>query len=153
MISQELKLMVVTVGVLALVYYFFIYKEQVGLGDGDDDGDTTAIAYAAAATLYTPASLPDTIAPLLADTYPVLANPGYSNAAYSTEWKGYPIHSANSIQTTNYRYWNTPENGTCIPADMCYGLYGTVSCSGPSATLIAPDINDERRRVNFYQTL
>jgi hypothetical protein len=151
MISQELKLMVVTVGVLALVYYFFIYKEQIGLGgdDDDDDGDD-AIAYATTATLY---SLPGKESPLLADSYPVLANPGYSNAAYSTEWKGYPIHAANSLQTTNYRYWNTPENGTCIPADMCYGLYGTVACSAPSPPLIAPDINDERRRVNFYQTL
>lgn len=135
-----MKLVICTFLVLALVYYFFVYKENIRY----DDSTLIQEQVHNASAINEP--------PLLADVYPVLSKPGYSDESYSTEWEGYPIHAANSIETTNYRYWNTPENGTCIPADMCYGLYGTLPPKGPPAPLVAPEINDERRRVGFYQT-
>ena len=90
--------------------------------------------------------------PILHDVYKVKPNPGYSDESYDTIWKDYPILSATSITTTNYRYWDQPDNGTCIPADMCNGLYEKLppSAMSPQSPLIAPSLNSDERRINFY---
>jgi hypothetical protein len=93
---------------------------------------------------------------LLADVYKVKSNPGYSNESYSTEWEQYPIEPANSIYTTNYKDWSSPENGTTIPADLNNGLYEPLpplNNNVPPKPLVAPDLNDGRRRVNFYDVV
>lgn len=151
MISPQIKLLICTFLVLALVYYFFVYKEQHP-DSINNQWLSVATTTTKKKTIDPPATPTLAERPILADVYPVLPTPGYTDESYSTEWEGYPIHAANSIETTNYRYWSTPENGTCVPADMCYGLYGTLPPREPPAPLVAPEINDERRRVGFYQT-
>ena len=35
-------------------------------------------------------------------------------------WKDYPVYpSSYKQQTNNKRYWSTPDNGTCSPAEFC----------------------------------
>lgn len=89
---------------------------------------------------------------LLKDMYPVKPNPGYSNENYDTIWHDYPVLSATSIETTNYRYWDQPDNGTCVPADLCNGLYTKIKLPAKPEPIRAPNLNDDLRRVNFYTT-
>lgn len=88
---------------------------------------------------------------ILKDMYPEKANPGYTNESYDTIWHDYPILSATSIETTNYRYWDQPDNGTCVPADLCNGLYEKIKLPAKPEPIRAPNLNDGLRRVNFYE--
>jgi hypothetical protein len=89
--------------------------------------------------------------PLLEGVYPLKAHPGYTDESYDSIWKDYPILSATSIETTNYRYWDSPDNGTCAPPDLCGGLYEKLPPqTTPPAPLVAPSLLAPGRRINFY---
>jgi len=61
--------------------------------------------------------------PILYKDYPVAFNPGVSDLGTEQMWPDYPVFPASSTINNNIRYWRSPDNGKCSPADMCGGLY------------------------------
>ena len=70
-------------------------------------------------------NLADADDPLLKNFYPVKKSEELSMLDYSQEWKEYPILPAGSYEqkTNNIRYWKNPNNGTCIPPEICNSIY------------------------------
>ena len=76
--------------------------------------------------LLNPATYPCSVDnPKLYGDYPVKKQPGATDLEYSNIWTEYPTFQVGSYEqvTNNKRYWNNPNNGTCIRADMCNGIY------------------------------
>lgn len=57
--------------------------------------------------------------------YPSTGHKGVSNYEAYDMWWRYPIFKVGSYKqmTNNIRYPNNPDNGTCMPADVCFALY------------------------------
>ena len=63
-------------------------------------------------------------APILVGDYPLKKHMGVSTNTYAENSKQYPIFGFSYGQyTNNVRYWATPDNGECSPAEFCGGLY------------------------------
>ena len=98
-----------------------------------------------------PGSFPiDVDVPILHEVYPLKENMGVSDNTYEMNSSYYPIFGSSYKQhTNNVRYWSTPNNGMCSPADFCGGLYNNKKIDVPqtpmSMSLDSPDI-----RVNYY---
>lgn len=87
--------------------------------------------------------------PLLHE-YPFKKNMGVSENTYEDNSTYYPIFGSSYGQyTNNVRYWATPNNGQCSPAEFCGGLYDDKKIDVPDAPkeipFSSPDI-----RVNYY---
>lgn len=89
--------------------------------------------------------------PILAGDYPLLDNPvGYSNLSYSDLWRYYPSFNNSYDQVTNnVRYWATPNNGKCVRAEICGGLYDNKNIEIPPPPPIIP-FSSPDKRVNYY---
>ena len=62
--------------------------------------------------------------PILYDDYPLKKTMGVSNNTYADNYPNYPIFDSSYEQkTNNVRYWSSPNNGLCSPADFCNGIY------------------------------
>jgi hypothetical protein len=58
--------------------------------------------------------------PILYGDYNVKQNTGVTKNNNYNIWKDYPVYqSSYKQQTNNKRYWSTPDNGTCSPAEFC----------------------------------
>ena len=58
--------------------------------------------------------------PILYGDYNVKQNTGVTKNNNYNIWKDYPVYpSSYKQQTNNKRYWNTPDNGMCSPAEFC----------------------------------
>ena len=93
--------------------------------------------------------------PLLTGSYPVMENPHASNNTYSKIWWKYPEFSVGSFKqiTNNVRYNYNPDDGICIPAEMCGALYHnkkktTSNVIGP----LGPVPSSPGIRVGYYRT-
>lgn len=76
--------------------------------------------------LLNPSTFPCSVDnPKLYGDYPVKKNPAVTDLQYSNIWQEYPIKQVGSYdqETNNIRYWKNPNNGTCIRAEMCNGIY------------------------------
>lgn len=72
------------------------------------------------------------------------------SAELSKEQSRTPMSSFEQI-TNNKKYWNTPDNGTCSPADFCGVLYGSRSWSTPHFS--PPSIGDfDGRRIGMFSS-
>ncbi len=60
---------------------------------------------------------------LLECDYPLRTPPALSNLTNGNLWHYRPTPPINAMESNNIRYWETPNNGGCIPADMCGALY------------------------------
>lgn len=102
-------------------------------------------------TNLTPGIFPkDVDVPILHNDYPLKQKMGVSNNSYETNSTFYPIFGSSYGQyTNNVRYWATPDNGQCSPAEFCGGLYNDkkidVSKTPSPISFSSPDI-----RVNYY---
>ena len=100
-----------------------------------------------------PGSFPiDVDVPILYEEYPLKKNMGISDNTYEMNMSYYPVFGSSYGQyTNNVRYWSTPNNGTCSPADFCDGLYNNKKIDIPqtphSISFSSPDI-----RVNYYSS-
>jgi hypothetical protein len=98
---------------------------------------------------FAPALFPKEVDfPLLYEDYPLKQNMGLSKTNSETSYKEYPIHSANSVESNNVRYWKTPDNGKCSPATFCDSLYDIKT--PPVLGLNKPDPEWALDRVNYY---
>jgi hypothetical protein len=58
--------------------------------------------------------------PLLYGDYTVKKNTNVTKNNDYNIWKQYPVYpSSYKQETNNKRYWTTPDNGTCSPAEFC----------------------------------
>jgi hypothetical protein len=92
----------------------------------------------------------DVDVPILHEEYPLKQHMGLSNNTYEMNSSYYPIFDSSYEQhTNNVRYWSTPNNGMCSPADFCGGLYKNKKIDVPKTpTSISLDSHDIR--VNYY---
>lgn len=87
--------------------------------------------------------------PLLHE-YPFKKNMGVSENTYQENSTYYPVFGSSYGQyTNNVRYWASPNNGQCSPAEFCGGLYDDKKIEVPEQPneipFSSPDI-----RVNYY---
>jgi len=89
--------------------------------------------------------------PLLYEDYP-LKEPKMELSKLGSEqlYKFYPVFPANSTKINNIRYWKTPNNGKCSPAEFCDAYYGPkstpINVVNPPVPEWGPD------RVNYYES-
>jgi len=58
--------------------------------------------------------------PLLYGDYNIKQNTNVTKNNNYNIWKEYPVYpSSYKQETNNKRYWSTPDNGTCSPAEFC----------------------------------
>ena len=103
--------------------------------------------------LLNPATYPCSVNnPKLYGDYPVKKNPGATDLEYSNIWTEYPTYQVGSYEqvTNNKRYWNNPNNGTCIRADMCNGIYDDKTLDIPPQPPMLKF--GEGIRVNYYDS-
>lgn len=76
-------------------------------------------------------NLADADNPLLKNFYPIKKNEKLSMLNYSQEWREYPILPLGSYEqkTNNIKYWKNPNNGTCIPPEICNSIYNNKKLS------------------------
>ena len=86
--------------------------------------------------------------PILEGDYPVKKDPVLSKETYSQMSSNQPITPMSSYEqtTNNFRFWKTPNNGMCSPADFCGALYNKKNILIPNV----PKPNDASTRVNYY---
>ena len=101
-----------------------------------------------------PGSFPDASTyPILYKDYP-LKTPGVvSDMSASDMWTYYPVFDNNYAQyTNNVRYWETPNNGKCTPAEFCGTLYNNKPIKDLNIVPVPKPIslNSDVIRVNFY---
>lgn len=89
--------------------------------------------------------------PLLYDDYNIKTNTNVTKNNNYNIWKSYPVNqSSYKQQTNNKRYWNTPDNGTCSPAEFCGTPYSSTNIKidkvSPGIPIGAPGVT----RVNWW---
>ncbi len=88
--------------------------------------------------------------PILYQDYPLAKIPGLSKNNYQDIYDYYPVFgSSYSQHTNNVRYWATPNNGKCTPADFCGGVYDNKKIKIPNTPVAIPFSSSEIR-VNYY---
>lgn len=89
--------------------------------------------------------------PILYKDYPLKKKMGVSNNTYEENSKYYPIFGNSYAQiTNNVRYWETPNNGLCSPADFCGGLYKNKKDLDIFQTPKPIPFSSPKIRVNYY---
>lgn len=88
--------------------------------------------------------------PILYEDYPLKKTIGVSNNTYADNYPNYPIFDSSYEQkTNNVRYWSTPNNGLCSPADFCNGIYDKKKIDIPQTPNGIP-MSSQVKRVNYY---
>ena len=70
-----------------------------------------------------PGTYPVSVTNPLLSVYKERNPPRLSNLTLQELSKMKPVYSANSQKLNNVRYWSTPDNGSCTPADFCDAIY------------------------------
>ena len=92
--------------------------------------------------------------PLLTDSYQYTGRKKVSNNNYNDIWWHYPIFREGSYEqiTNNLRYYNNPDEGTCIGAEFCGALYKEKKNKSNLIYPLPPVANGEGARVNYYRS-
>lgn len=95
--------------------------------------------------------------PLLKGIYPLTGSKTVSDKSYNDIWWEYPIFKEGSYKqiTNNLRYYENPDEGTCIRADFCNALYKNKKVKSnyilPLPPVQSPNNNKGlHARVNYY---
>jgi len=88
---------------------------------------------------------------LLLNSYPIKKNASVTNNSYDNIWNKYPTFKLGSYEqiTNNFKYFNSPDIGNCMPASLCDSIYNYK----PNKTNIItplPPANSNGIRVNYY---
>ena len=89
--------------------------------------------------------------PLLYGYYNVKENTNVTKNNNYNIWKDYPVYENSYEQeTNNKRYWSTPDNGMCSPAEFCGTPYSKTDITkdkvSPGIPVGAPGVT----RVNWW---
>lgn len=96
--------------------------------------------------------------PILTDVYPYTGSKTVSNKSYNDIWWEYPIFKEGSYKqiTNNLRYYDNPDEGTCVRAEFCNALYNNKQVKSnyilPLPPLQKPPNGNDNARVNYYWT-
>ena len=130
--GQQLTILKVSASVLVLIYILMKNKPIEGF--------------------LTPGEYPrEQTYPLLYEDYP-LKKPKMELSTLGSEqlYKYYPVFSADSTKINNIRYWKTPNNGKCSPAEFCDAYYGEKKI--PTDVINHPPVPEwGPQRVNYYE--
>jgi hypothetical protein len=89
--------------------------------------------------------------PILYGDYNVKQNTGVTKNNNYNIWKDYPVYpSSYKQQTNNKRYWSTPDNGTCSPAEFCGTPYSPTNIKINKVTPGLPIGASGVTRVNWW---
>lgn len=136
--------------VISLVFYFslsehFIRKVEYYQREGYDNYN-----------LANPGLLPlSETEPLLADTYEYTGVNHVGESNNSANWWRKPVFEVGSFAqiTNNMKYWNNPDNGSCITPDFCQILYKDKHMGSNVSKPMPPVKNGfTKTRVNYYTT-
>jgi hypothetical protein len=99
----------------------------------------------------TPGNFPVSISePILFGDYPTKDIMGISMNSYEDNYPAYPVFGSSYGQfTNNVRYWATPDNGDCAPAEFCNSLYNEKNINIKKTPNPIP-FSSSKVRVNFY---
>jgi|TARA_B110000967_G_scaffold206126_1_gene252105 hypothetical protein len=98
----------------------------------------------------TPGTFPISVDVPILHEYPFKKHMGVSNNTYAVNSTYYPIFGSSYGQfTNNVRYWKTPNNGQCSPAEFCGGLYDDKKIDEPKTPKQIP-FSSHDVRVNYY---
>ena len=90
--------------------------------------------------------------PILVKDYPI-KKPMSLNTNTTNIWKEYPVfRSSYKQQTNNIKYWSTPNNGICSPAEFCGSMYSKKNIYIPPPLKPIPFTSD-KIRVNYYAAI
>ena len=91
---------------------------------------------------------------LVQDTFPAIGKNQISNNSASDIWWEYPEFDKSSFAqiTNNLRYVNSPDNGTCIRADMCGALYKKKKNKSNIVKPLPPAQEGPGARVGYYRS-
>ncbi len=92
---------------------------------------------------------------VLLDDYPQKGINETSNNNYNQIWWKYPVFSLGSYEqiTNNLRYYDNPDQGTCIRADFCGALYDDKQ--NKKSNIVQPLLEEEplwefRRKAVYF---
>jgi hypothetical protein len=88
--------------------------------------------------------------PILYGDYNVKENTNVTKNNSYNIWKSYPVFpSSHKQQTNNIRYWETPDNGLCSPAEFCGTPYEKTPIKKSEVSKAIP-IDSNVTRVNWW---
>ena len=103
--------------------------------------------------LSTPGTFPKSVNQVILNDYPLINKNETSNNNYNQIWWHYPVFKLGSYKqiTNNLKYYDNPDNGTCIRADFCGALYKNKKDSKTNITLPLPPAQ-QGLRVGYFIT-
>jgi hypothetical protein len=102
--------------------------------------------------LLQPGVFPESVSkPILYGDYPLQKGVlGLSDLNIKSLSAYYPVFPSSYLQrTNNVRYWATPNDGMCSPANMCGTLYDNKMLNIPKFPRMVP-FSSKQTRVNMY---
>ena len=105
--------------------------------------------------LSTPGTFPKSVDQAILDDYPLIGKNETSNKNYSDIWWKYPIFGVGSFKqiTNNLRYYNNPDEGTCVRADFCNAVYYNKQDKKSNIiTPLPPAQEGSGARVGYFRT-
>jgi hypothetical protein len=90
---------------------------------------------------------------LLRNMYPIKGNT-LSNETAEKMWWHYPVFKLGSYKqiTNNIKYPNNPDDGTCMPSNTCFALYGNKQLQSNYSKILPPANPECGTRVGYYST-
>jgi hypothetical protein len=103
--------------------------------------------------LSTPGTFPKSVNQAILNDYPLINKNETSNNNYNQIWWHYPVFKLGSYKqiTNNLKYYDNPDNGTCIRADFCGALYKNKKDTKTNITLPLPPAQ-QGLRVGYFTT-
>lgn len=105
--------------------------------------------------LSTPGIFPKSLDQAILNDYPLINKNETSNKNYSDIWWEYPIFGVGSFEqiTNNLRYYDNPDEGTCVRADFCNAIYyNKKDTKSNIITPLPPAEEGPGARVGYYRT-
>jgi len=103
--------------------------------------------------LSTPGTFPKSVSQAILNDYPLINKNETSNNNYNQIWWHYPVFKLGSYKqvTNNLKYYDNPDNGTCVRADFCGALYKNKQDTKSNITLPLPPVQ-QGLRVGYFIT-
>ena len=103
--------------------------------------------------LSTPGTFPKSVNQAILNDYPLINKNETSHNNYNQIWWHYPVFKLGSYKqvTNNLKYYDNPDNGTCVRADFCGALYKNKKDTKTNITLPLPPVQ-QGLRVGYFIT-
>ena len=146
----------ITYILLILFFIYLAFRVVVGLYFVNKDKKTEGYSNNMFLGSLNPGKYPKSEQdPLLKGIYPLTGSKTVSNKNYNDIWWEYPIFKEGSYKqiTNNLRYYDNPDEGTCIRAEFCNAIYDNKKVKSDYVLPLPPvraSTNTTDSRVNYY---